>query len=304
MSPQLLKILGVPIDLGGNHRGVDMGPSALRVAGLNAGLRSLGHEVRDLGNVSVPNPQSRDPGNPTARFLDEIGGVCSEVATTVHREMGDGAGLVVLGGDHSAAIGSISGTSARVAERGESIGVIWVDAHTDMNTPETSPSGNIHGMPVACLIGRGPDKLTGILGPSPKVKPENVVFVGIRSVDPTERDLVHGSGCHVFTMREVDELGIRRVMTTAMELACADTAGFHLSFDMDGVDCRVAPGVGTPVMGGLTYRESHLLCEMAHDSEQMIAMDLMEVNPVEDVRNATAELGVELILSAHGKKIL
>ncbi|MEE2712223.1 MAG: arginase [Planctomycetota bacterium] len=304
MSPQLLKILGVPIDLGGNHRGVDMGPSALRVAGLNAGLRSLGHEVRDLGNVSVPNPQSRDPGNPTARFLDEIGGVCSEVATTVHREMGDGAGLVVLGGDHSAAIGSISGTSARAAERGESIGVIWVDAHTDMNTPETSPSGNIHGMPVACLIGRGPDKLTGILGPSPKVKPENVVFVGIRSVDPTERDLVHGSGCHVFTMREVDELGIRRVMTTAMELACADTAGFHLSFDMDGVDCRVAPGVGTPVMGGLTYRESHLLCEMAHDSEQMIAMDLMEVNPVEDVRNATAELGVELILSAHGKKIL
>ncbi|MAB87884.1 MAG: arginase [Planctomycetes bacterium] len=304
MSPQLLKILGVPIDLGGNHRGVDMGPSALRVAGLNAGLRSLGHEVRDLGNVSVPNPQSRDPGNPTARFLDEIGGVCSEVAATVHREMGDGAGLVVLGGDHSAAIGSISGTSARAAERGESIGVIWVDAHTDMNTPETSPSGNIHGMPVACLIGRGPDKLTGILGPSPKVKPENVVFVGIRSVDPTERDLVHGSGCHVFTMREVDELGIRRVMTTAMELACADTAGFHLSFDMDGVDCRVAPGVGTPVMGGLTYRESHLLCEMAHDSEQMIAMDLMEVNPVEDVRNATAELGVELILSAHGKKIL
>ena len=304
MSPQLLKILGVPIDLGGNHRGVDMGPSALRVAGLNAGLRSLGHEVRDLGNVSVPNPQSRDPGNPMARFLDEIGGVCSEVATTVHREMGDGAGLVVLGGDHSAAIGSISGTSARAAERGESIGVIWVDAHTDMNTPETSPSGNIHGMPVACLIGRGPDKLTGILGPSPKVKPENVVFVGIRSVDPTERDLVHGSGCHVFTMREVDELGIRRVMTTAMELACADTAGFHLSFDMDGVDCRVAPGVGTPVMGGLTYRESHLLCEMAHDSEQMIAMDLMEVNPVEDVRNATAELGVELILSAHGKKIL
>lgn len=304
MTPRLLKILGVPIDLGGNHRGVDMGPSALRVAGLNNGLRSLGHDVRDLGNVSVPTPQSRDPGDPSARFLHEIEGVCGEVAETVQREMADGAGMVVLGGDHSAAIGSISGTSACAAQRGENIGVIWVDAHTDMNTPETSPSGNIHGMPVACILGRGPEKLTGILGPPPKVKPENVVFIGIRSVDPTERDLVHGSGCHVFTMREVDELGTRRVMETAMELAGKGTAGFHLSFDMDGVDCRVAPGVGTPVMGGLTYRESHLICEMAHDSGRMIAMDLMEVNPVEDVRNATAELGVELVLSAHGKKIL
>lgn len=304
MSSRPLKILGVPIDLGGNHRGVDMGPSALRVAGLNSGLRALGHEVKDLGNVAVPTPQSRDPGHPKARFLDEIGIVCGQVAETVQREMSDGSGLIVLGGDHSAAIGSISGTSAWAAERGERIGVIWVDAHTDMNTPDTSPSGNVHGMPVACLLGHGPDSLAGILGPPPKVRPENVAFIGIRSVDPTERELVLKSGCHVFTMREVDELGTRRVMEKAMELAGNGTAGFHLSFDMDGVDCRVAPGVGTPVMGGLTYRESHLLCEKAHDSGRMIAMDLMEVNPVEDVKNATAELGVELILSAHGKKIL
>ncbi len=304
MDPKPLKILGVPIDLGGNHRGVDMGPNALRVARLNSGLRGLGRTVSDLGNVTVPIPESRDPGNPKTRFLDEIASVCEEVAATVQRELSDGAGLVVLGGDHSAAVGSVSGSSAWAAESEGRIGLIWVDAHTDMNTPDTSPSGNVHGMPVACLLGEGPEALTGILGAPPKVRPENVVFIGIRSVDVTERDLVRESGAHVFTMREVDEMGIRRVMQKAMDLACNGTVGFHLSFDMDGVDCRVAPGVGTPVMGGLTYRESHLICEMAHDSGSMVAMDLMEVNPVQDVRNATAELGVELILSAHGKKIL
>ena len=304
MDPKPLKILGVPIDLGGNHRGVDMGPNALRVARLNSGLRGLGRTVSDLGNVTVPIPESRDPGNPKTRFLDEIASVCEEVAATVQRELSDGAGLVVLGGDHSAAVGSVSGSSAWAAESEGRIGLIWVDAHTDMNTPDTSPSGNVHGMPVACLLGEGPEALTGILGAPPKVRPENVVFIGIRSVDVTERDLVRESGAHVFTMREVDEMGIRRVMQKAMDLACNGTVGFHLSFDLDGVDCGVAPGVGTPVMGGLTYRESHLICEMAHDSGSMVAMDLMEVNPVQDVRNATAELGVELILSAHGKKIL
>ncbi len=304
MSARPLKILGVPIDLGGNHRGVDMGPSALRVAGLNDGLRGLGRVVSDLGNVAVPTPESRDPGDPRVRFLDEIAGVCEEVAVVVQREMEDGSGLVILGGDHSAAVGSVSGSSAWAAQNDGRVGLIWVDAHTDMNTPDSSPSGNVHGMPTACLLGDGPEPLTGILGAPPKVRPENVVFIGIRSVDVGERGLVRESGAHVFTMREVDELGIRRVMQKAVDLASDGTVGFHLSFDMDGVDCRVAPGVGTPVMGGLTYRESHLLCEMAHDSGGMIAMDLMEVNPVQDLRNATAELGVELILSAHGKKIL
>jgi len=304
MSSRRLRILGVPIDLGGNHRGVDMGPSALRVAGLNKGLRSLGHDVVDLGNVNVPVPQSRDPGNPSARFENEIAAACVEIAVAVQKGMSDGTGMVVLGGDHSAAIGSVSGTSAWAAERDQRVGLIWVDAHTDMNTPETSPSGNVHGMPVACLLGHGPVSLAGILGAPPKVLPENVVFIGTRSVDPTERALVKDAGVHVFTMRDVDEMGARTVMQQAIGLAGKGTAGFHFSFDIDGVDCQVAPGVGTPVNGGLTYRESHLLCEMAHDSGKMIAMDLMEVSPVEDIRNATAELGVELILSAHGKKIL
>jgi arginase len=218
--------------------------------------------------------------------------------------MGDGSRLIVLGGDHSAAIGSISGTAAFYAQRQERIGVIWVDAHTDMNTPESSPSGNIHGMPLACVLGHGPTSLTHLLGFAPKVRPENTALIGIRSVDPTEKNLVKESGVHVFTMRDVDELGIRKVMERAVALACRDTAGFHFSFDMDGVDARVAPGVGTPVNGGLTYRESHLLAEMAHDSGRMLAMDMMEVDPVEDVKNVTAELGVGLILSAHGKSIL
>ncbi|MAG59002.1 MAG: arginase [Planctomycetes bacterium] len=304
MDPRHLKILGVPIDLGGAHRGVDMGPSSLRVAGLNAGLKRLGHQVTDLGNVYVPNPHSCDPGHSNARFQKEIAEVCTHVATTVERESRDGSGLIVLGGDHSAAIGSISGTAAGYALRGEKVGLIWIDAHTDMNTPESTPSGNIHGMPVACILGHGPKELTAILGDGPKVEPHNVVCIGIRSVDPTERALVRESGINVFTMREVDEMGARRVMESAIELATQGTAGFHFSFDMDGVDSRIAPGVGTPVDGGLTYRESHLICEMAHDSKKMLAMDMMEVDPVEDVKNTTAILGVDLILSAHGKSIL
>lgn len=304
MEPLTIKILGVPIDLGGNHRGVDMGPNSIRVARLNEELAALGHTVEDLGNVNVANPESREPGNPQARFLPEIAETCAEVATRVRAEMARGARPIILGGDHSAAIGSITGSSVHFRDGGEDMGVIWVDAHTDMNTPETSPSGNIHGMPVACLLGHGPPELTDLLGPAPKVKPENLVFVGIRSVDPTERALVRKSGATVFTMRDVDEHGARRIMQHAVEIATRDTAGFHFSYDMDGVDARVAPGVGTPVQGGLTYREAHLIAEMAHDSGRMAAMDLMEVNPTQDVRNITSELGVQLILSAHGKRIL
>lgn len=304
MANRHLKVLGVPIDLGGAHRGVDMGPSAVRVAGLIEDLRGLGHRVTDLGNVHVPTPQSLSPGNPKARFLPEIAGVCHQVAATVIRESGEGQGMITLGGDHSAAIGSISGTASWWRERGQRIGLIWVDAHTDMNTPDSSPSGNIHGMPVACVLGHGPVELTHIGGFAPKVEPANTVLIGIRSIDPTEKELVRSSGVHVFTMRDLDELGARRVMDRAVELASKDTAGFHFSFDMDGVDSRIAPGVGTPVPGGLTYRESHLIAELAYDSGRMLAMDLMEVDPVEDVRNQTARLAVEIILSAHGKRIL
>ncbi len=304
MAPRKLKVLGVPIDLGGAHRGVDMGPSALRVAGLIEGLRTLGYEVADLGNVPVPVPQSIGCGDPHARYLREITEVCAAVATQVEQGSDPDSRFIVLGGDHSAAVGSVSGTAAFHAQRGQRIGLIWIDAHTDMNTPESSPTGNIHGMPVACLIGHGPAPLTVLGGPAPRVLPQNVVFIGIRSVDPTEKALVRRSGVHVFTMRDIDELGARGVMERAIALACDGTAGFHFSFDMDGVDSQVAPGVGTPVRGGLSYRESHLIAEMAHDSGCMLAMDMMEVDPVEDVRNQTALLGVELILSAHGKSIL
>jgi len=299
-----IKVLGVPIDLGGAHRGGDMGPSALRVAGLIEGLRAIGHRVTDLGNVPVPTPQSREPGDPRARFLPEIAAVCSEVTATIAREYEPGQGLVVLGGDHSAAVGSISGVAATHGGRGERIGVVWIDAHTDMNTPETSPSGNVHGMPVAMLLGHGPDELVSLGGPAPKVCPENFVQVAIRSVDPTEKPLVSSSGVQIYTMREVDELGIREVMKAAIRKATDGTAGFHLSFDMDGVDAAVAPGVGTPVRGGLTYREAHLLAEVAHDSGRMLAMDMMEVDPAADVRNTTAALGAELVWSAFGKSIL
>ena len=281
-----------------------MGPSALRVAGLNRGIRSLGLPLEDLGNVTVPNPHSRDPGNPKARFLEEIAQTCIEVAEGVRKGMSDGSLPIILGGDHSATIGSIAGSAAAMKDKGERIGVIWVDAHTDMNTPESTPSGNIHGMPLACLLGHGPEQLVDILYDGPKLRPENVALVGIRSVDPTERDLVRESGVHVFTMRDVDEQGLRKVMDQAVKLATNGTAGFHFSYDMDGVDARVAPGVGTPVQGGLTYREAHLLAEMAHDSGQMLAMDVMETNPTEDLRNITAELGVQLVLSALGKRIL
>lgn len=304
MKTRHIKVLGVPIDLGGAHRGVDMGPNALRVARLIEGLRDMGHRVTDLGNVHVPTPQSRTPGDPRARFLSEIATACHEVAETVAREYELGEGMVVLGGDHSAAVGSVSGLAARHRERSERLGMIWVDAHTDMNTPETSPSGNIHGMPVATLLGHGPRELTHLMGAPPKILPANLVFVAIRSVDPGERELVRSCGATVYTMREVDELGIRRVMLQAIEKACEGTIGFHLSFDMDAVDATVAPGVGTPVRGGLTYREAHLLAEVAADSGRMTSMDLMEVDPAADTRNQTARLGAELIWSAFGKTIL
>ncbi len=214
---------------------------------------------------------------------------------------------ICLGGDHSAAIGSVSGTAAHCAAHGERVGMVWVDAHTDMNTPETTPSGNIHGMPMACLLGHGPRELTHILRPEgapPHLSAETCAFIGIRDVDETELALVHASGVTVFTMEDVDLLGAREVMRRALLVANRGTRGFHFSFDMDGVDPEVAPGVGTPVKGGLSYREAHLLCEMAASSQRMLAMDVMETNPALDMANKTGSFGVELILSALGKRIL
>jgi arginase len=281
-----------------------MGPSAIRVAGLLEGLRALGYEVQDLGNVHVPTPGSRDPGDPKARFLKEIAEACTQVATMLLAEIDENTRPVVLGGDHSLAIGSCAGIAGFWRKRGQKVGMIWVDAHTDMNTPETTETGNIHGMPLATLLGMGPPELAGIGGFQPKVLPQNTALVGIRSVDKLERKVVKESGVTVFTMRDVDEKGLRNCMERALEIANRGTAGFQLSYDVDGVDAFEAPGVGTPVRGGLTYREAHLIAEMAFDSKRLLGMDITEVNPVEDERNQTARLAAELVFSAFGRQIL
>jgi arginase len=299
-----IAVIGAPLDLGAGRRGVDMGPSAIRVANLDARLESLGYQVEDLGNVDVKQAESLPKGRQDARFLPEISATCRRLATMVEKAAAAGKLPLVLGGDHSLAIGTVSGMARHHRRKKRHIGLIWIDAHADMNTPKTSPSGNIHGMPLACLTGKGPEELTHIYGFSPKVDPKNVALVGLRDVDAMERVHVNESGVRAFTMRDIDERGLRSVMEEAVEIACAGTDGFHLSFDMDSVDPAFAPGVGTPVRGGITYREAHLAMEIVNDSEQMLSMEFVEVNPVIDEVNRTAELAVELALSAMGKRIL
>jgi len=302
--PQTIAILGAPLDLGAGRRGVDMGPSALRVANLNASLQNLGYKVEDLGNVEVQQQESSKAGAPTARYLKPIAATCLDLARRVEKAASQGKFPLVLGGDHSVAVGTINGIAARFRKRKQSIGVIWIDAHTDMNTPETSPSGNVHGMPLACVVGHGPRELTHLLNHGPAVNPRNVVLVGIRDVDATEKPVVKQSGVKVFTMRDIDERGMRAVMRDALAIASNGAAGIHLSLDMDGVDPDEAPGVGTPVRGGISYREAHLAMEILSDSRLLRSMEVVEVNPVLDAANRTALLGVELVMSAMGKRIL
>jgi arginase len=299
-----IAIIGVPLDLGAGRRGVDMGPSAVRVANLNARLSEIGFEVDDLGNVPVAQPEGHPEGKPEAKYLPQITQTCTYLAELVQKQMTAGSFPLILGGDHSLAVGTVSGVSRHLRERGEKLGMIWIDAHTDMNTPVSSPSGNVHGMPLACCIGLGPKELTDIFGYSPKVAPENVALVGIRSVDDQERNNVQKSGVHAFTMRDIDERGMRWVIEESIKIAGAGTAGFHVSLDMDAVDPREAPGVGTPVRGGITYREAHLAMEILSDSGRMTSMEVVEVNPVIDEVNRTAVLAVELVMSAMGKRIL
>lgn len=281
-----------------------MGPSALRVAGLNEKLASLGYIVEDLGNVRVDQPESAPVGHPKARYLPQITHTCERLSEMVERAAGAGHVPLVLGGDHSVAVGTIGGLSRHFAKRDQKIGLIWIDAHADMNTPDSSPSGNVHGMPLACVIGLGPAELSGIAGRTPMVEPANVAIVGLRSVDEIERLNVRGAGVRPFTMRDIDERGMRAVIEEALTYVTAGTAGFHLSFDMDSVDPSEAPGVGTPVHGGITYREAHLAMELLCDSGQMTSMEVVEVNPVMDIANRTALLGTELVMSALGKRIL
>jgi arginase len=292
------------MDLGADRRGVDMGPSAVRVAGLNERLQYLGYTVADAGNVAVRNPEMMKISDRQLKYLPEITLACQTLAAQVQSALEAGAVPIVLGGDHSIAIGTVSGLASFYRQKNQRVGVIWFDAHGDMNTPETSPSGNIHGMPFAVILGNGAPELTGIAGFSPKVHPEDCVLIGARSVDTEEARLMRASGVRIYTMREIDERGMSAVMDEAVILASRHTAGFHVTMDMDFVDPSYAPGVGTPVPGGPTYRESHLAMEKVADSGRMLSFELTEVNPVLDISNRTAELGVELILSAFGKKIM
>jgi arginase len=290
-----ISIVGAPLDFGAGRRGVDMGPSAIRVASLKERLATLGHDVEDLGNIAAPQQESVAVGDPRVKYLDAIAGTCRRLAGEVAKIVAGGRFPVVLGGDHSIAAGTICGVAKK-----RRIGVIWIDAHGDINTPATSPSGNVHGMPLAALLGQEPKALLS----GARLNPANVVLVGLRDLDPGERQHIRDWGVHAATMRDVDERGMRGIMEEAIRVATNGTAGFHLSFDMDAIDPAVAPGVGTPVQGGLSYREAHLIMEMAHDSGKLISLEVVEVNPVLDISNRTADLAVELILSAMGKKIL
>jgi arginase len=302
--PRKIRVIGVPLDLGQSRRGVDMGPSAVRVAGLEMRLEQLGHIVEDGGNVVVAIPEQKSAGDPHAKYLKEITATCTKQADLIIKALDEGIVPLVLGGDHSVGAGTVSGVAEFYRRKNQKVGLVWIDAHTDINTPESSPSGNVHGMPLAAIMGLGPPELANILNFSPKVSPDNCVLVGVRDIDAIERENVRRSGIHVFTMRDIDERGMRNVMETAVRLAGEDTAGYHVSLDMDWVDPEDAPGVGTPVRGGATYREAHLAMEIIADYGRMLSFEIVEVNPVIDEHNRTADLAVELALSAFGKKIL
>jgi arginase len=301
---QKIRIIGVPMDLGASRRGVDMGPSALRVAGLQARIKQLGHQVEDIGNISVKQPEEMSYGEKRAKYLAEIADACKDLGAIVEKSLEESMLPVVLGGDHSIAAGTLSGIAAHFRKKEKKIGLIWLDAHGDINTPESSPSGNVHGMPLAAAMGYGATELVELQGFKPKVEPQNISLVGIRDLDSQEKKLAKKSGVHVFTMRDIDERGMREVMSDALKYAMDDTDGISVSLDMDFVDPSDAPGVGTPVRGGVTYREAHLAMEMIADSEAMVSLEIVEINPVIDEHNRTALLGVELVLSGLGKKIL
>jgi arginase len=281
-----------------------MGPSAVRVAGLESKLESLGHEVEDAGNISVDLAEQKKSGDPNAKYLKEITATCTKAAEMVIKALEQGKVPLMLGGDHSIAVGTMSGVAEFYKRQKQHVGLIWIDAHSDINTPDTSPSGNVHGMPLGAIMGLGPTELANIFDWSPKVRPENCVLVGIRDVDLAEKENIRRAGIEVFTMRDIDERGMRTVMEEALRMAGRGTVGYHVSLDMDWVDPEDAPGVGTPVPGGSTYREAHLAMEIIADHGRMLSLDVVEVNPVIDEHNQTAELAVELVSSVFGKKII
>src|SRR5688572_27203131 len=306
MSPRLIHLLGVPLDLGGNRRGVDMGPSAMRIAGLGERLAGLGCTVVDKGNLPAPIPETQAERDPHKKYIREIARVCQKLYQQVRDAHDHEALPIVLGGDHSLGAGSVGATADSRFDRGEEIGLLWIDAHGDMNTPATSTSGNVHGMPLAAIVGSEPAELArlGATQRSPKVRADKTVLIGIRNLDELEKQRIRDSGVHVFTMKDIDRNGIASVMERALALAGEGTTGIHVSFDLDVCDPSIAPGVGTPVKGGIDYREAHLAMEIVADSGRLIGLDLVEVNPVLDIQNQTAMLAVELATSAMGLRIL
>ena len=298
-------IIGVPLDLGGNRRGVDMGPSAFRSAGLGEQVAALGYAVVDKGDLPAPIPETQEQRDERKKYIREIAKVCQKLYQSSLASLTEGAFPLVLGGDHSLGAGSVA-AAADWAKQAKDlpIGLLWIDAHGDMNTPATSLSGNVHGMPLAALLGTEPAELARIGTVTPTVLPAHTVLVGVRNLDEREKVAVRDSHVHVFTMKDIDRQGIASIMEQAVRLAGSETAGIHVSFDMDVCDPQIAPGVGTPVRGGLNYREAHMVMEIVADSGLLTSLDLVEVNPTLDVRNATAQLGTELALSALGMKII
>lgn len=295
-----ISIIGVPMDLGQNRRGVDMGPSAMRYAGVVERLENLKYHVYDRGDIVIPHVNSKHEDNESnLRNLTEVVRGNEQLAIMVDQEISNGCFPLILGGDHSIAIGSLAG----VAKHYQNLGVIWYDAHGDLNSAETSPSGNIHGMSLAVSLGIGHTRLTNILGDQPKVKPAHIVIIGARSLDPGERELIQEKGIKVYTMHEIDRIGMTKVMEEAIEYLKQRTDGVHLSLDLDGLDPSEAPGVGTPVIGGLSYRESHLAMEMLAESDMITSAEFVEVNPILDDQNKTAEIAVGLMGSLFGEKL-
>jgi arginase len=295
-----ISVIGVPMDLGQGRRGVDMGPYAIRYANFKERIERLGYIVKDRGNINVPTAEGHSIENQKLKYLPEVAQVSEDLAAKVSDVVSEGHFPIILGGDHSISIGSIAGVTKHI----KNLGVIWFDAHGDMNTEDTTPSGNIHGMPLACSLGLGNETLTHIGGFAPKLRAENVVIVGARSIDPEERELIKAQNITCFTMHEIDKMGMKKVMEEAIRIASNGTDGIHLSLDLDSIDPDMAPGVGTPVLGGVTYREGHLAMEMLYQSGKVVSCDVVEVNPILDEQNKTARTAVDLVCSLLGESVM
>jgi arginase len=299
-----IDLIGFPMDLGANRRGVGMGAAALRIAGIREKLVALGYTVHDHGDIPVQNREDQGIENPRLKFLDQIVKASEQLSSTVEQSLLQGRLPLCLGGDHSVALGSVAGMASACARMGLTPGVIWIDAHTDMNDEQTTPSGNIHGMALAASLGLGHPELIGLSGLSPKIRPEHCALIGVRSIDPREKDNIQALNFPVYTMTDIDRQGVDPIIRNILKRMRHEVDWLHVSFDLDSVDPSVAPGVGTPVSGGLTYRETHLIMETIADMASITSMDVAEVNPVLDNMNQSAEFAADIIASCLGKRIL